>query len=270
MTRSDARQRGFALIIVLWSLALLALLGTHVLATSRQESQLARNLRDAAVLEEAANGAVQQAIFNVLDSSSRHWNPDGTVHTMRVGQAAVAVRIDDEADRVNPNIASVQLLQALLVQVGADPVTSATVAASIAEWRLASGAPGRPSATAARYAAAGRDYAPSGAPFESLDELGAVLGMTPNLLARLRPHMTVFTDSDPDAATHDMVVAQALAAVGQRDAGADEVGSGVMSLTAEARAQGHARFTIHVIVRTNARPEGRRYEVLSRERLWQD
>jgi hypothetical protein len=67
-----------------------------------------------------------------------------------------------------------------------------------------------------------------------------------------------------------MVVAQALAAVGQRDAGADEVGSGVMSLTAEARAQGHARFTIHVIVRTNARPEGRRYEVLSRERLWQD
>jgi hypothetical protein len=44
----------------------------------------------------------------------------------------------------------------------------------------------------------------------------------------------------------------------------------VMSLTAEAHAQGHARFTIHVIVRTNARPEGRRYEVLSRERLWQD
>ena len=52
-------------------------------------------------------------------------------------------------------------------------VTSAAVAASIVEWRLASGTAARPSATVARYAAAGRDYAPSGAPFESPDELGA-------------------------------------------------------------------------------------------------
>ena len=34
---------------------------------------------------------------------------------------------------------------------------------------------------------------------------------------------------------------------GQRDAGADEVGSGVMSLTAEARGQGHARFTFTLL-----------------------
>ena len=64
---------------------------------------------------------------------------------------------------------------------------------------------------AARYAAAGRDYAPSGAPFASPDELGAVLGMTPDLLARLKPHLTVFTDGDPSTATQDVVVAQALA-----------------------------------------------------------
>ena len=69
MTRGDDRQRGFALLIVLWTLALLALLGTQLLATSRQHVQLAHNLLDAAALEAAANGAVQQAIFGVLDSS---------------------------------------------------------------------------------------------------------------------------------------------------------------------------------------------------------
>ena len=51
MTCSDPRQRGFALLIVLWTLALLALLGTQLLTTGRQDTQLARNLLDAATLE---------------------------------------------------------------------------------------------------------------------------------------------------------------------------------------------------------------------------
>jgi general secretion pathway protein K len=175
MTRSDDRQRGFALLIVLWTLSLLALLGTQLVATSRQHIQLAHNLIDAAALEAAANGAVQQAIFGVLDSSPRHWRPDGSIHVVRLGGAIVAVRAEDEADKVNPNIAAPKLLQALLFQVGADPQTAAAVAASIVEWRLASGSAAKQGMIAARYAAAGRDYAPSGAPFDSLDELGAVL-----------------------------------------------------------------------------------------------
>jgi general secretion pathway protein K len=270
MTRGNARQRGFALLIVLWSLALLALLGTQLLSTSRQDTQVARNLLDAAVLEAAANGALQQAIFGVLDSSNRHWSPDGVVRTMRLGRALVAVQVDDEAGKVNPNLASAPLLQALLVQVGADPITAAAIAASIIEWRLASGTAGRPSAAAARYAAAGRDYAPTGAPFAGFDELGAVIGMTPGLLARLRPHLTLFTDGDPSAATRDVAVAQALAAVGQHDAAAGEGDSGLLAVTADARGVGHARFTLRAVVRTNARPEGRRYDILAYERLWNE
>ena len=130
----------------------------------------------------------------------------------------------------------------------------------------ASGSADRPSATAARYAEADRDYAP----FASPDELGAVIGMTAELLAHLRPHLTVFTDGDPSAATQDVVVAQALAAAGQHDVGADEGGTALVSVTADARGTGQARFTVHVVVRTNAKPEGRRYEILAYERLWGD
>ena len=59
-------QQGFALLIVLWTLGLLALLGTQLLATSRQDMQIARNQLDAATLEAAANGALQQGIFRGL------------------------------------------------------------------------------------------------------------------------------------------------------------------------------------------------------------
>ena len=269
MTGGKTRQRGFALLIVLWTLALLALIGSQILAAARQDTQLARNLLDAASLEAAANGAVQHAIFALLDSSNRHWNADDVTHTIRVGQALVAVRIEDESDKVNPNFASAELLQALLVQVGANPATAATVAASITEWRVAGGAPGKPDATTARYIAAGREYAPSGAPFTSLDELDAVLGMTPDLLARLRPHLTVFTDGDPNAATHDPMVAQALAAAGEHGGDADAAGGpAVVSVTADAPGQRQSHFAMQFIVRTNGRAEGSRYDILAWHRLW--
>jgi general secretion pathway protein K len=270
MTCDDGRQRGFALLIVLWTLPLLALLGTQMVVTSRQQIQLAHNLIDAATLEAAANGALQQAIFSVLDSSPRHWWPDGSIHAVPFGDAVVAVRVEDEADKVNPNIASPKLLQALLFEAGADPQTAAAVAASIVEWRLASGSAARPGVIAARYAAAGRDYAPSGAPFASSDELGAVLGMTPELLARLKPHLTVFTDGDPGAATQDVVVAQALVMAGQSIADGDRDEPAIVSVTADARGARHARFTVHAVVRLNARPEGRRYDILAYDRLVND
>jgi general secretion pathway protein K len=264
MIRIEAGERGFALLIVLWTLALLALLGTQSLTAARQDTQIARNLLDAAALQAAANGAVQQAIFASLDTSNRHWGADGITRTIRVGRFPVAVRMDNEAEKINPNIASVALLQALFTAVGADRTTAAGVAASIAEWRTTA-MPGRPNDAMARYVGAGRDYGPSGAPFTHIDELSAVLGMTPGLLARLRPHLTIFTDGDPDLGTTDTVVAQALALTGQSTGtGVQEI-AGLLSITADARGTAQGHFTVHAIVRTNAQAQGRRYELLAYE-----
>jgi general secretion pathway protein K len=261
------RQRGIALLIVLWTLALLALLATEVLTASRQDTQLAGNLFDAATLESATDGAVQQAVWHMLDSSTARWSADGLVHVIRVGETSVAVTIDNEADKVNPGIASPALLQALLLEVGADPVAAATLAASIVQWRLGSGPPARRNTTFLRYQRAGMDYAPSGAPLDSIDELGSVIGMAPDLLARLRPHLTVFTGDDPGAGTRDPVVARALALAGQLTVEASDTGEQFVSVTADARGPNHGRRIVRAVVRINTLPQGRRYEVLAYERL---
>lgn len=267
MTRDPARQRGYALLIVLWSLALLALLGTQVLATSRQETQLARNLRDNAVLEAAANGAVQRAIFATLDSSAGHWRADGVTRALVIGRIPVAVRVEDETGKVNPNYASTALLQALLSQVGADPATAGAIAVAITQWRDATSVPGHPSPAVAQYAAAGRAYAPTGAPFASIDELAAVLGMSPTLLSRLRPHLTVFTDGNP-AATQDPVVARSLAAAGQSTTAGGGLVSGLVAITADAHGPGAARYAVHVIVETDGEVSSRPYRMVSYQRQW--
>jgi general secretion pathway protein K len=260
-------QAGFALLIVLWTLSLLALLGTQLVAAGRVDAQLARNLLDGATLEAAADGAVQQAIFRLLDRPERRWAADGTEHVIRVGQAVVAVRLEDEGGKVNPNIASEALLQALLVRVGTEPAMAAALAAAIVDWRTASRQPRPRGAKAPQYAAAGLDYGPPESDFRSIDELGAVLGMTSALLTRLRPHVTVFSEADPDGATRDPVVAGALLTALGRVPAAVTGGVQVASVIALAKGAERSAFAERAIVRINAQTDRHPYELLALERI---
>ena len=139
------RERGFALLLVLWSMALLALLGAHVVATGRAELQLAGNLRGAAAAEAAADGAVHAAIFHLLDASPQRWLPDGMAREMALpGGALAVVRVESEQGKVNPNLASLPLMRAL-------PSTRSTVTPSSAMTMWSRGMPvSAPSSALAR------------------------------------------------------------------------------------------------------------------------
>lgn len=259
----SGRQRGFALLIVLWTMVLLALLVTQLTAAGRSEAQLTANLRGAAIAEAAADGAVQEAVFHLLDTSPRHWFADGSPHPLRLPGASAVVRLDNQAGLVNPNAASLALLTALLAASGADGQTAAHVAAAILAWRMPAGQGPPDGAGLAAYRAAGRDYGPPGAAFQSLDELGRVLGMTPALLAALRPHLSLDHDRDPDPPAADPVVAQALASVTglmpQPGLSRDET---AVAITATAAGPGHARFTRRAVVRLGAGTSGAPFQVM--------
>ncbi len=203
------RERGFALLIVLWTLALLSFLVTLFAAAARTEARIAVNLRSAMGQEWNANGAVYTAAFHLFDRSDKHWDVDGTVHELAVPGGRVAVRITDEANKINLDTASVDLLRALLLGVGADAATASEVAGAIVDWREAGG-PGSSAAKAEQYRAAGRDYTPPEKPFRSIEELGQVLGMTPALLAKLRPHLTLYSSYGPGRTTTDPVARDAI------------------------------------------------------------
>jgi uncharacterized membrane protein len=69
---SRSRERGFALLLVLWTVALLALLGTQFLRASRIEVVLAHNLSEAASLQAATvTGAKVRAGADILLAATR-------------------------------------------------------------------------------------------------------------------------------------------------------------------------------------------------------
>jgi general secretion pathway protein K len=262
------RQRGFALLIVLWTVGFLALLGTQIVAAGRSDTQLADNLRQEAVLEAAAVGAIQKVTFLTLGAKDPRFQTYGVMSEVRVGKTPVLVRVENEGDRINLNTASTVLLRSLIIEVGGAPGLADRLAATILDWRT-SGANARPSgAKAADYRAAGRDYGPPGTPFESVGELADVLGISPDLFARMAPHLTVLTDSDPDMSTRDPVVARALtdaAGVADASGAAQQTADSLLRITVTAIGRGAARYSVVAVVSGDFQNSTPRVNVLLRE-----
>jgi general secretion pathway protein K len=237
-------QRGFALLIVLWALVLIAFITAHVTATGRTELRIASNLAANAAAQAAAEGAIYQAIFNLSDPrTEQRWALDRAAHEVEIGRSVVTLRLEDEDARVNPSYASAALLEALLRAVGSDPGSAASLANAITEWVGSASNRRPPAALLAEYQAAGLDYGPPGEPLESLDELLRVRGMTPAVLAALRPHLTLFGQPVPDRAGADPEVAAALALLAPRAIGtlsAQPAASDQVTARIHATAQGPA------------------------------
>jgi general secretion pathway protein K len=248
-------------------MALLALIGSQITAAGHGESRLAINLRANAVAEAAADGAVFEAVFHLMDGSAARWPADGRVHQVKLPQAMVDVSMVDEGRKVTLNNSSLPLLRGLLHAVGLDPHGAALLADRIADWRSPADFPLRLGAKAPQYRAAGRDYGPPNQPYHSVDELALVLGMTPQILARLRPYVSPYIESTPKPEDTDPVVARALAdatAEGAPPLAFDEPPT--VAVTAVAVSAGGGRFVRRAVVRLGtdfaANPAAPQYTIL--------
>ena len=260
----SARDRGFALLIVLWTMVLLALLATRIAASARAEAQVAANLRSSAAAEAAADAAVNAALYHLLAFGDQRWAPSGR-HEVSVGGAGAVVEVQNLAGHVNLNTASPELLRALLDVLGVGSYPAASLAAAILDWRTPSQRLHPGGAKAPQYQAAGRDYGPPGAPFRSLDELGDVLGMTPELLQRLRPHVTAWGEGGPDPAYADATVLAALRELGKGAVVPGGTGSDVLvvAITAAAGGPSGSRFVRRAVIEIAPVPHGKPWRVLA-------
>ena len=241
-------QAGFALLIVLWSMVLVSLLVTGITAAGRGQLLLASNLRRAAAAEAAADGGVAEAIFHLADPTVAAWPVDGTPHTARIAQYTLTIRVMDEAAFLNPNTARPELMAALMTALGVDPSRAGSLAQAIADWRT----PGAREQVIQRYRSSGMTMAPTGQNFRSVDELRFVIGMTPDLLARLKPHLSVFAFGQLQLSRADALIQAAVRSLGEPGLAISTSSSRVVDITADAQGADHARFVRHAIVSLNA------------------
>ncbi|QNN79182.1 general secretion pathway protein GspK [Pseudoxanthomonas mexicana] len=262
-------MRGAALLLVLWLVALLtALVGAYAL-TARIEALQGRVGSRGAMAQEIARAGMEYALVRVADRNPEtHWQPNGRAYAWRFEGHDVQVRIIDETGKVDLNQADVPLLSRLMQALGEPPDAGDALAAAIVDWRDADDL-SQPvgGAEDGDYAAAGRPYGAKDAPFETIAELEQVLGMTPDLYARLEPFLTLYSGrGQPDAtyAQGPVLVAMGMDAtawLAQREAagaaGALQLvgtGSGTYSIESRARLADGRETSLRTVVRAGASP----------------
>ena len=183
---SPARQRGLALIVVLWAAILLALIAGGVARLSRADLNLARNLVEATKAELAADSALWTAVYTIVNDGPTAWPADGTVYAWRFGGSEVRVRITDELGRIDINAAPPELLAALFVAAGIAPEEATELADAVVEFR------NRGIEDPGSFET-GKIFGNPVTAFALTDGLEQVPGMPPELQNRIAEAITVYT-----------------------------------------------------------------------------
>ncbi|MDE0283572.1 MAG: type II secretion system protein GspK [Gammaproteobacteria bacterium] len=190
MRRYD-EQRGVVLVLVLWLLALLSLMaGAHSYAL-RTETWLTIHALDRARARAAAEAGVWLAVADLLSPpSAQRWPHDGTPIEVNFAAGTIGLRIQDEAGLIDINSADDALLQGLLsnaAQPGQDVVS---LFDALLDWRDPD--PDRRGGGGAEdgdYLHA--PYESKDGPFNSIEELRRVAGMSDELYRNIRDAVTI-------------------------------------------------------------------------------
>jgi general secretion pathway protein K len=190
------QERGIALASVLWTVAALSLIAAAMLSSSMNAARISRNAWAQLQTQNAADTAIQRAALNLFDPRADHRFPmDGTPHDEDVDGITVSVAIQSEDGRIDLNYAHRPLLHDLFKSAGADSALADALADRIVDWRSPKATRSLNGAAAGDYDKAGSAVRPRGGPFQSVDELGLVMGMTPEIFARVAPALTVYSHS---------------------------------------------------------------------------
>jgi len=211
---SRARSRGIAFVLVLWVIAMLAILLGSFSLVARTESLQSRHLFDTTQARYAAEAGLNLAVYELRKQDpAERWIGDGRPYRFGYGDAEIEVSITDDSGKIDINAAASNpdLLTNLFVTRGVPLDQAQALSDAIQDWIDPDDNTRPNGAEIAQYKAAGLSYGPKNAPFDTVSELQQVLGMTYDLYEKIEPGITIYSGrSNPSAAFANPVALQAL------------------------------------------------------------
>jgi general secretion pathway protein K len=190
-----SRQSGIALVLVMWVSILIAVIASAFIEERHSEALVVRNSISMARASAAADAGVQRALLDAFrgDTTPGVWKRDGQAHDWVFDGIPVRVEMRDESAKIDINTAAEPLLKGMLLSVGLQDDEATRLLDAILDWRDADSLKRPNGAEEPEYRAAGLSYGPANAPFEAIEELQLVLGMTPEIYRRIAPMITVYS-----------------------------------------------------------------------------
>ena len=205
--------RGIAFVIVLWVMALLAVLLGSFVVIARTENLQTRHLFDTTQARYAAEAGISRASYELRRSDPlARWVPDGRAYKLEFDGAQVEVEITDESGKIDINAADEPTLLGLFQMIGGvEQADAQKLVDAVIDFR-------DPDDLIRPYGAEDDDYESAGLAYGALDqnfampeELQQVMGMSYDLYAKLEPHITTYgLMNRPNAAFASPTVLQTL------------------------------------------------------------
>lgn len=222
MSLEDSGDDDVPIVSVIWGLAILAAAAASLLAAGNVEYSLAHNALQITADDAVGEAAIDRAVLGLLDlRPEKRWRVDGIPQEFDFDGRRIRVRIQDELGRIDLNHADGGLLAGLLQAVGLDQASAEALADKIMDWREPTPLKRLNGAKNREYREAGYAYGPRNGPFQSVDELKLVMGMTPAVFARVKPALTVYSGHprfDPQVAPREALLALPMMDGGKVDA----------------------------------------------------
>src|SRR5580765_1064457 len=196
------RQKGVALILVMWVIALMAVLLGSFALIARTENLESRHMFDTTSARYDAIAGVELALAQLRNPDPmQRWVADGRPYEFPYEGATVKVEITNESGKIDLNVADSVTLMALFQSIGLDLGAAEALSDAIQDWRDADQQVRPHGAEAPQYAAAGLDYGPTNLPFQTVTEVQQVLGMNYEIYKKIEPAITVYSGTrTPNAA----------------------------------------------------------------------
>lgn len=215
-----ARQRGVALVLVLWVLALLTVMAGSVMMSQRAEMAMATSLKTERQARALVDAGLQFALLQVsqlgvgrqrLETEDEgQWKADGMLRAWIFAGQPVGVAATPETARIDLNMATPELLDQLFLSAGLDQGEAESLRDAILDWRDPDDAHRPNGAEDPQYRAEGLPYGARDANFETVGELRQVYGVSPEIFRALEPSLTVYTRQrkvNPLFATREVLAA---------------------------------------------------------------
>lgn len=188
-----ARERGIALILVLWVVTLLAVIAGSFVYGARGSALAAGNLVALAKARALADAGIHRGLYELGKpaTDAERWLANGREYAFTLDDTEIRVSMRDEAAKIDLNTANDTLLKSLLQSAGLSEEDANQLLDAILDWRDADDLARPQGAERDRYEAQGLPYIPPNAPFRTVEELQQVIGINPGLYRRLAGALTV-------------------------------------------------------------------------------
>jgi general secretion pathway protein K len=203
-------EQGIALVIVLWIVVLLSIMAASFAYSMRTETTLTtfamERAQARALAEAGVNYATQKLLFQV--DPDNPWPIEGSVREWPFAGGTAYISVVDSSGKFDLNHADRILLAGLFtVQGGIAEEEVDTLLDAIEDWRDPDDIKRLNGAEEDEYLAVGRDVGPKNAPFESVEELQQVLGVTTALYEKIADFITVSGHKgvNPEAASLEVL-----------------------------------------------------------------